>query len=104
MWLQTVRVARDFGGIEQLLPDGISSWRDCPHRLFEAVQMALTFLSFRELPKEEQPPRAIWFSQRQLEEHFKAVEKMREEKYGGKDGDGPGPIDDPVQNELTKRR
>lgn len=64
--------------------------------------MALQFLSWEEnLDEDEMPPRSIWFNGRQLEEHFRAVKKRRKEKYGG-DGDGPGEIEDPVQNAAAK--
>lgn len=99
-----MRIARDFGGIETLLPDGIEDIRDCPHHLFDAIQMALQFLGWYEnLDEDEIPPRAIWFSDRHLREHFRRVRKAREEKYGGKDGkDNAGPIEDPIQNAASK--
>lgn len=65
-----------------------------------AVKMALVYLSFDELPKEERPPREIWDQGDKLDDWFKAVEKRREEKYG-KDGDSPGEIEDPVQNQAS---
>jgi hypothetical protein len=37
-----------------------------------------------------------------LEDHFEKVKADREAKYGGKDKDGPGPIDDPVQNGAAR--
>lgn len=95
-WLDTVRIARDFGTIRELFPPGITDLRDIPYRWFDAIRMALMFISFDELEKEERPPKHIWLDDEQLGEWFKAVEKRRKEKYSS-DG-GPGPIEDPVQN------
>lgn len=50
--------------------------------------MALAFLHFEELPKEEQPPKEIWFNSEKMSEHWKAVEQRRKEKYGGGQDDG----------------
>jgi hypothetical protein len=98
-WIDTVRIARDFGTIDELLPDGVQDVRDCPHVWFEAIRSALVFLSFDELPKDERPPRRIWLDGEQLKLWFDDVERKREERYSNK---GPGPIDDPVQNQAAK--
>jgi len=48
-----------------------------------AVNQALTVISwFENLPKEEQPPRAIWHSAELVDSWFRDVEKKRSEKYG----------------------
>lgn len=73
-----------------------------PHTHIDAVVTGLTFLSWLELEKEEQPPRRIWFDGDRIKEHFKAVEKRREEKYGSGDGKPPrGEIEDPVSNGFS---
>lgn len=85
--------------MSELLPDGIDDVRDAPHVLFEAIRSALVFLSFDELPKDERPPKRIWLDGDQLSEWFKHVERQRDRKYGG---DGPGPIEDPVDNDAAR--
>ena len=48
-----------------------------------AVNHALTVISWHEnLPKEEQPPRTIWFSAELVDKWFRDVETKRESKYG----------------------
>lgn len=99
-----MRTARDFGGIEQLMPEGIDDIRDCPYHLFDAIQMALQFLSWIEnLDEDEVPPRHIWFNEQELEVHFKAVKKARKEKYGADDDDAPGEIEGAVHNDAARR-
>jgi len=64
--------------------------------------MGLQFLSWEEhLEDGEQPPRSIWFNEEELSAHFERVKADRKAKYGGKD-DGPGPIEDPVENQAAK--
>lgn len=86
--------------MSSLFPDGITSLADLPYPLHEAITLALQFLAFNELPKDERPPRSIWLVPKELDKHFKAVEKRREEKYGGGSG-GSKEIEDPVQNEAA---
>lgn len=85
--------------MSELLPDGIDDVRDIPHVLFNAVRRALVFLSFSELPRDEQPPRHIWLDDDKLKSHFDRVDRERKAKYGG-DG-GAGPIEDPVDNQAA---
>lgn len=61
--------------------------------------MALTFLSFEELPEDEQPPKSIWLNGEKMREHFERVKKHRNEKYGG---GGNSSIEDPVDNDAAK--
>lgn len=84
----------------ELLPDGFTDLRDVPHTFFEALRTAILILSFDELPRDERPPRRIWLSGEKLTGWFEDVERKRDEKYGGKDG--PGPIEDPVDNEAAR--
>lgn len=89
-----------------LLPEGITSLYDLPYSIFEAVRLGLVFASWDELPKEERPPKSIWFDGPELKKHWKAVERMREQKYSGK-GDGPSvdirdqPIDGPSERNAA---
>lgn len=94
----TVRLARDLGTVEQLLPKHITSIIDLPYTVAEAIQRALTWLSFEELEESERPPRRIWQDDSKLKEWFAMVKKRREEKFGGKSTE----IEDPVQNEAAK--
>lgn len=97
--MDTVRLARDMGTVSTLLPPGIATAADMPHTLFTAIRMGLSFLSFEELPQEEQPPKRIWLSPDKLGNWFAEVKKRREKEYGK---DGKKGIDDPVQNEAAK--
>lgn len=65
--------------------------------------MALQFLGWMEnLEEDEVPPRWIWFDDKSLTKHFEAVKKRRKEKYGDGKKDGPGEIEDPVQNDAAR--
>jgi hypothetical protein len=94
-----VRIARDFGTVAQLLPDGIADVRDCPHTLFSAIRAALMVIGFDELDEDERPPRRIWLDNDRLADWFKEVRRRRKEKYSAKE---PGPIDDPVENDAAR--
>lgn len=49
-----------------------------------AVNTALTVLSwFENLPKEEQPPRELWWSGKLLDDWFTEVRERRDQKSGG---------------------
>lgn len=98
--MDTVRVARDFGTVSELLPDGFDDLRDLPHVFFEALRTAVLILSFDELPREERPPRRIWLDGEGLAAWFKDVERKRDEKYSG--SDRPGRIEDPVENQAAR--
>lgn len=89
-----MRIARDFGTVAELLPDGVQDMRDCPHVLFSAVRNALVVLSFDELPADERPPRRIWNDGEQLKEWFDEINRRREEKPGAE-------IEDPVDNQAA---
>lgn len=82
-----------------LFPAGVDDISELPYPHFDAINRALTFLTFEELPKKDQPPKKIWLDNEKLNEHFERVRRDREE--GNKEGI-EGPIDDPVQNDLTK--
>lgn len=85
--------------MSSLLPEGIESLTDCPHHLADAISKGLLFLSFmEELPDDERPPRRIWLNPGKLKEHFAAVKKRREEKYGGSGNE----IEDAKQNAAAK--
>lgn len=87
-----------------LLPDGISHLADLPYQLFHALRLALGFLSFDELPKDERPPRSIWLVGDEMRQWFKAVERQRDRKYGLKSEDGVSDdIEGPVEQNDTAR-
>jgi hypothetical protein len=98
-FLDTVRLAREFGDVSQLLPAGVEHVRDLPHTLFEAYRVALMFLSFDELPEDERPPRRIWHDGEALREHFEAVKRSRRREA---EGHGSTRIEDPVDNQAAK--
>jgi hypothetical protein len=93
-----VRIARDFGDISQLLPEGYSL-KDVPHGLFDAIRQGLVFIGFQDLPEDEQPKKRIWHDGDALEEHFRAVRKRRQQMT---DPRASGPIDDPVDNDAAR--
>lgn len=93
-----MRIARDFGDVSQVLPEGITL-KDVPFQLFDAIRQGLVFLSFQEYPEDERPDRKIWNDPEALEEHFKVVKKKREEMM---DPNKSGPIEDPVDNAAAK--
>lgn len=93
-----MRIARDFGTVSELLPEGVADVRDMPHTLFDNVRLALHFLSWEELPPEDQPPRRIWLDDELLTAWFEEVKRRREDERKGESRD----IDDPVQNEAAK--
>lgn len=82
-----------------LLPDGITHLADLPNTMFDALRLALSFLQFDELPKDERPPRRIWLDPERMSEWWKAVEKRRDERIKG---DGSSEIDDPVSNSAAR--
>lgn len=94
-WLDTVRLARDFGDVSQLLPDGINHFTDLPHTIFDAIRAAAIILSFEELPQDEQPPRRIWLDGDKLAAFMDDVRAKRRRDLGGND------IEDPVDNQAA---
>lgn len=85
------------GTVSALYPEGIKEVTDLPHTLFSAIRLGLNYLAFEELPEDEQPPKRIWTNPEKLKDWFVHVKKLRERKYGS-GGDGPGEIEDPVEN------
>jgi hypothetical protein len=55
------------------------------------------FLSFGELPKDEQPPRRIWTNNEALAAHFEQVERNREARFKDKEIEG-----DVAENDAAK--
>lgn len=98
MWLDTVRIARDFGTVSELFPPGVENIRDLPWRWFEAIRMAMFFLSFDELVEEERPPKKIWLDTEAIESHFAMLkEKHKREAKGDTTLEGES-----VQNKAAK--
>lgn len=93
-----MRLARDLGTVDHLIPPHINGLMDLPAKLAEAIHRALTCLSFDELLDDERPPRRIWTDNRKLKEWFAQVSKRRQEKYGGSSRE----IEDPVQNQAAQ--
>jgi hypothetical protein len=76
-------MARDAGDISSLFPEGVTRLIDLPFTIFNLISNALVFISYEELPKEERPRKAIWFDKDRMDEHWRMVEAMREEKMKG---------------------
>lgn len=93
-----MRIARDFGDISQLLPEGVTL-KDAPHTIFDAIRQALIYLGWQDMDEEDQPPRHIWHDEELLKEHFEAVKQRWKEKF---DPNSSGAIEDPVQNAAAK--
>lgn len=68
-----------------------------------AVNEALTVLSWHEkLPKDEVPPRHVWWSVDLIDKWFKDVERRRKRKYSGKGSTYDSADDVPMMgNEWT---
>lgn len=83
-----------------LLPEGITHMADMPHTIHDAISAGLQFVSFDELPKEDQPPRKIWWDPDQMRSWWATVERRHEEKYGSGDKAAPGTHEE--RNPLVK--
>lgn len=97
MWLNTVRLARDIGDISSLFPPGITRLYDLPFTVFNAIRLALYFLSFEELPEKERPPKAIWLDEERMQSWWNEVKANREAE-----GKGEGDMSSMPQNDLLK--
>lgn len=89
-----MRFARDCGDLSLLFPDGIATIRELPYNIFDAIKLALVFLTYEELESEERPPKKIWLDGEAMSKWWKAVKRRREAKYSGKGSDD---IDGPVE-------
>ena len=88
--MDTVRIARDFGTVSQILPDGLTLFT-APFTFIDAIRAALVFLGWREnLLTEEQPPKKIWGDSEALDAWFAEVERKREDKIKGQGNDREG--------------
>lgn len=58
---------------------------DLPYTIFNLIVNGLYFVSFEELPKEERPRKSIWLDKELMAEHWREVERMREDKMKGND-------------------
>lgn len=94
-----MRLARDFGTVRELFPPGIKSILDLPHTIYDAITRALMFLSFRELPENEQPPERIWMDGEKLTGWFEEVRRQRAREHDTSDWNRE--IEDPVQNQAA---
>lgn len=101
MWLDTVRIARDLGDVSALLPEGVRSLADAPYTLHDAIVAALHFLKYEELPKDEQPPKRIWFDNDAMRDWIAHIERVREAKYKGEKPSGPTEENDAASDLLV---
>lgn len=89
--MDTVRIARDFGTVSELLPAGVVSLLDAPHSLVGLLKTTMVFLSWQDnLPNDEMPPRRIWLNEKKLKRFFKDMDKKREAEMKGKGNDVEG--------------
>lgn len=96
-WIDTVRLARDFGTIRELLPPWVADVRDLPYPLYEALRHAGMVISWEEnLPEEEMPPKRIWTDMDALTEWFEDVKRKRDSQMRG-----DKEIEDPRDNEAA---
>lgn len=82
-WLSTVRLARDIGDISSLFPPGITRLIDLPFTIHNAISSALSFLSYEELPEDEQPPKRIWLDGKKMKAWWAEVKRLREAEMKG---------------------
>lgn len=69
--------------MSQLFPPEVENVRDLPWRWFEAIRMAMFFISFDELSEDERPPKRIWLDTEALQAWFDGVKRKRERESGG---------------------
>lgn len=93
-----MRLARDIGDISSIFPPGISRLYDLPFTIFNAIRLALHFISFEELPREERPPKKIWLDGDRMTEWWREVEENRKRKLRGE-----GDTMNMPQNSLLKQ-
>lgn len=60
-----------------------TNFETIPADLMAAITHASMILGWREMLREEQPPRWMWCLDWELEKWFKDVAKKRDSKYGG---------------------
>lgn len=70
------------GDFQAFWPDGI---HEAPYDLVLTVNHSLRVISwFENLPRDEQPPRHIWWSEKLLDRWFENVEQERGKSSGSK--------------------
>jgi len=87
------------GDVSSLFPEGIKHLDDLPHTIHTAIIMGLGFLSFDELPRDERPPKKIWFMPDEMKSWWSFVERKRKEEAGG---DGHTSGGDMTKNKATE--
>lgn len=92
-----MRFARDCGDLSLLLPDDITTIHELPYNIFDAIKLALVWLSYEELESQDRPPKSIWLDGKQLAKHFKAVRRRQKQRWGIKDDDIDTEIDGPTE-------
>lgn len=97
-WLNTVRLARDIGDISSLFPPGITRVYDLPFTIFNAIRMALYYLTFEELEEKEKPPKKIWLDADRMKQWAAEVKANRESRAKGE-----GDTMSMPQNDLLKQ-
>ncbi|GAC1522425.1 MAG: hypothetical protein NVS3B1_07780 [Marmoricola sp.] len=86
--------------MSQLLPVECEGLADAPYTVVNAISTALAFLSFEEWPREDRPPKRIWFKPEEMESHWQRVKKQM---GSGGANDIDRPIEGPAEDNLAAR-
>jgi hypothetical protein len=101
--LDTIRIARDFGTVSQVLPQGLSLY-DAPHTFVEAIRSTIVFLGWQDnLESKEIPPKRVWLDAKKLDAWFKDVKAKREDEMKGRSNTAEGWDGDMVQNDAVRQ-
>jgi hypothetical protein len=101
--LDTIRIARDFGTVSQVLPPGLSLY-DAPHTFVEAIRSTIVFLGWQDsLEFKEIPPKRVWLDAKKLDAWFKDVKAKREDEMKGRSNTAEGWDGDMVQNDAVRQ-
>jgi hypothetical protein len=101
--LDTIRIARDFGTVSQVLPPGLSLY-DAPHTFVEAIRSTIVFLGWQDnLESKEIPPKRVWLDAKKLDAWFKDVKAKREDEMKGRSNTAEGWDGDMVQNDAVRQ-
>lgn len=95
-----MRFVREFGTVEQIMPQGITTLRELPYPLFNAVRVGMLYLGFEELSREDQPPRRIWQDSDALKVWFDDVRSRNGSR--SEPDSWERNIEDPVDNEAAR--
>lgn len=87
------------GTAELLFPPGFDRLDELPAPYFEHIRVSMIYLGFEEMPEDDRPPKSIWQEPDALKRHFDELKANRKRQA---DPTAAEPIEEPVQNDLTK--